>query len=958
MSASPPSAALTETSPPSTKILIYQNLISYLREACSSQGRPPSEVAEVQRTLDSYMVSMSSDGVVASIVRSMECRKVLFELSSKLGLSGGPDFHQAFRADEERIAALLVSIFESESAKKLVLSLDSDEAQWFLDVSQEALDRGFLMAPEHSRQARRLIRKLSESCDKLPSSLFITGVSGREESPMFGGGFTDVYRAVYGGQTVALKHMRAFAGLRGADLRRYRVKFCREALIWQQLHHRHILTFIGIDGDSFSPSLCMVCPWMEHGTILKYIRDHGHEKLDELLFQVAQGLEYLHSGNIVHGDLRGANILIDQDQSARIADFGLSVSLDKWSADESSILGGSMRWMAPELLDPTPAERRFERTRASDIYAFGCVCLELYTGRPPFPELSDVNAMLKVIHGERPGRPTGTATMSDALWWVVQQCWAQDSADRPDTRMVVAYMRSEAYKFQGLHKIEIDSDSTNSQPADHVILDLKDINEQYITLSLPLEVCQSWPTFCDWLTRQEIQALSYVQAKQFVVRLEDNSKLLYDEAWTEWISSSNYRSDPHPRLTLCIVRNFCCDKPTENDNGFCNNCQVQILEDNSPLYNPQSHSSGLSMSSIAQTSMLAEEPLTSIGSPRISGDKSVEENQIEQDDKHIQLSTIITLPADFPQIIPSAHNSVVRRRRRPPSQEETNVYDTPAGLEDLHPPSSGSHEADKLDGTGKLTSASQWLTTQGTQFMSKILLFLNVAYIFMIAPPFVHDDDTFWDNDRLENRVNALQGWVLGATTGISAAAAALLALSNVSSSPIPQSFLILSGIFSMFGCFYTIFLAFHIGDHKRQFSNWFLVCDLGFIYHLLTNLRQNHPDLISRNRSFWSPSIMISLPITWMAWAVVNLVCFLVSLGIQIFMFDLDGTESLFPNSDTPKSITTTLSIFQLAVFTLVVVWSLVYVVMVHFELKNCRASRNHQTAQLETGIELQDIS
>lgn len=52
----------------------------------------------------------------------------------------------------------------------------------------------------------------------------------------------------------------------------------------------------------------------------------------------------------------------------------------------------------------------------------------------------------------------------------------------------------------------------------------------------------------------------------------------------------------------------------------------------------------------------------------------------------------------------------------------------------------------------------------------------------------------------------------------------AVLALSDVSSSPLPQSFGILGGIFALFGFFYTIFLAFHIGDSKTQFSDWFLV--------------------------------------------------------------------------------------------------------------------------------------
>ncbi|KAJ7490305.1 kinase-like domain-containing protein [Mycena galericulata] len=85
-------------------------------------------------------------------------------------------------------------------------------------------------------------------------------------------------------------------------------KFCREALVWKDLRHPYILSFIGIDRDNFPPSLCMVSPWMEHSTVLNYLKEHGYAHVNRLLFKIAQGLEYLHSHNIVHSDLRGVCI--------------------------------------------------------------------------------------------------------------------------------------------------------------------------------------------------------------------------------------------------------------------------------------------------------------------------------------------------------------------------------------------------------------------------------------------------------------------------------------------------------------------------------------------------------------------------------------------------------------------------------------------------------------------------
>ncbi|KAJ7147345.1 kinase-like domain-containing protein [Mycena filopes] len=281
--------------------------------------------------------------------------------------------------------------------------------------------------------AHRIVRKLSESCDKLPSALFITGVSDCDEHPTFGGGYGDIFHASHNGGPVALKRMRFF--LRGSDLRRIRLKLCREALIWKDLQHPHILPFMGIDRDSFPASLCLVSPWMEHGTIMNYLNQHGHANVDKLasfLYEIAQGLQYLHSQNIVHGDLRGAH------WRACLADFGLSVFSDATSSMTTN-RGGSPYWMAPELLDPDRYGLKFVRTTATDVYAYGCVCLEVYTGRPPFAHLPEPAALMKILQGERPQRPSGSPAMTDILWRNVSTYWADSPTARPNTQLLVVH---------------------------------------------------------------------------------------------------------------------------------------------------------------------------------------------------------------------------------------------------------------------------------------------------------------------------------------------------------------------------------------------------------------------------------------------------------------------------------------------------------------------------------------
>ncbi|KAJ7195884.1 ankyrin repeat-containing domain protein [Mycena rebaudengoi] len=360
--------------------------------------------------------TMSAEDSISALVKSRESRTILLKLSSDLGVADDPKLRDALREDERRLAAYILSILESKSSKESVLKLDGDPAQSFLDVVQNALDRGLLLERNHNSKARRIIRKLSEASDKLPSSLFITGVTGRDEHATFGGGFGDIYQASYAGKTVALKHIRTFHG--DAELRQIRLNFCREALVWQHLQHPYILPLIGIDRESFPASLCMVSPWMEHGTVLKYLNDHGRANVDRLV-----------------------NILINDEWSACLADFGLTSLSDATTTTHTSNRAGSVRWMAPELLDPDRfGHQQFSRTPASDVYAFRCVCLELYTGRPPFADISETAAMLRVIDGNRPLKPSCDPAISEVLWQYMTEYWAENSATRPTTDIVVQKM--------------------------------------------------------------------------------------------------------------------------------------------------------------------------------------------------------------------------------------------------------------------------------------------------------------------------------------------------------------------------------------------------------------------------------------------------------------------------------------------------------------------------------------
>ncbi|KAJ7148863.1 hypothetical protein C8R46DRAFT_916703, partial [Mycena filopes] len=94
----------------------------------------------------------------------------------------------------------------------------------------------------------RLIVQLSEVADLLPLSLVIHGVKNTRATP-FSGTFGDVFAADYQGKDVALKRLRIFSAENEEALPicKEEQKFCREALIWKNLDHDHVLPFIGVD---------------------------------------------------------------------------------------------------------------------------------------------------------------------------------------------------------------------------------------------------------------------------------------------------------------------------------------------------------------------------------------------------------------------------------------------------------------------------------------------------------------------------------------------------------------------------------------------------------------------------------------------------------------------------------------------------------------------------------------
>ncbi|KAG8891258.1 hypothetical protein FRB99_003750, partial [Tulasnella sp. 403] len=135
------------------------------------------------------------------------------------------------------------------------------------------------------------------------------------------GHFCDLFTAAHPTEgVVALKRPRISQRDQESTIVR---RFLREASTWRAMQHPNVLRFLGackIDGFIY-----LVSPYMRNGTIMNFIQDHP-QRADRirLIREIAAGLEYIHSRNVIHGDVKGTNILISDREHALLGDFGLA----------------------------------------------------------------------------------------------------------------------------------------------------------------------------------------------------------------------------------------------------------------------------------------------------------------------------------------------------------------------------------------------------------------------------------------------------------------------------------------------------------------------------------------------------------------------------------------------------------------------------------------------------------
>ncbi|XP_022748747.1 uncharacterized protein LOC111298229 isoform X2 [Durio zibethinus] len=256
------------------------------------------------------------------------------------------------------------------------------------------------------------------------------------------GTFGTVYNGKWRGTDVAIKRIKksCFTG-RSSEQERLTVEFWREADILSKLHHPNVVAFYGVVHDGPGGTLATVTEYMVNGSLRHVLLNKDglldcHKRLI-IAMDAAFGMEYLHSKNIVHFDLKCDNLLVNLKDSVRpickVGDFGLSKI--KRNTLVTGGVRGTLPWMAPELLNGS-SSRVSEKV---DVFSFGIVLWEILTGEEPYANMHYGGIIGGIVSNTlRPPVPS----YCDPEWkLLMEQCWAPDPVLRPSFTEIARRLR-------------------------------------------------------------------------------------------------------------------------------------------------------------------------------------------------------------------------------------------------------------------------------------------------------------------------------------------------------------------------------------------------------------------------------------------------------------------------------------------------------------------------------------
>jgi serine/threonine protein kinase len=269
------------------------------------------------------------------------------------------------------------------------------------------------------------------------------------------------------GEPVAMKQIRLRQSAVGLQ------DVLQEIQTLERLQHPSIVKYLGTrrDEDNFYILLEYV-PMGSLKKVLEKMKRFTEEGIASYMRQVLRALSYLHSQGVIHRDIKCDNVLLDSDGKIKLADFGCAkvLEIQKRTADErqSSVVAGTLAYLSPEILNGK------EPTFACDIWALGCMAVELFTGKMAWEDHirqqnwsreETANKLKDYIKSEHtPPYPTDTNEISPSFLNFLQSCFELDPQKRPtvDTLLKHPFIANE-----GRTDEQPPTDDAPSSPTDY-----------------------------------------------------------------------------------------------------------------------------------------------------------------------------------------------------------------------------------------------------------------------------------------------------------------------------------------------------------------------------------------------------------------------------------------------------------------------------------------------------------
>ncbi|KAH7429647.1 hypothetical protein KP509_09G060400 [Ceratopteris richardii] len=389
-------------------------------EALALEMMKPSQMEDEKDSSGSNSVSKFSHQPMHEVTLSTSDKpKLLSELSSLLAEVGLNirEAHVFSTVDGFSLDVFVVDGWPTEEVEELQQALETALAgPWKRIWSKDSPSASPAEpAPEEKPPVVEFLKIPSDGTDDWEIDLNHL----KYDKKIASGSFGDLYRGTYCGQDVAIKVLKPER--LNDNLQR---EFAQEVFIMRKVRHKNVVQFIG--ACTRPPKLCIVTEFMAGGSVYDHLHKHKSMfKMPTLLkvaIDVSRGMDYLHQCNIIHRDLKAANLLMDEHEVIKVADFG--VARVQAQGGVMTAETGTYRWMAPEVIEHRPYDRK------ADVFSFGIVLWELLTGKLPYEQLTPLQAAVGVV--QKGLRPTIPKNIHPRLAELLTRCWQHDPTERPE----------------------------------------------------------------------------------------------------------------------------------------------------------------------------------------------------------------------------------------------------------------------------------------------------------------------------------------------------------------------------------------------------------------------------------------------------------------------------------------------------------------------------------------------